>query len=187
MKHAVVICGQIGSGKSTIARHVASQFGLKLVSFGSYIKHRAERLGRPSTRESLQNLGDSLYETMGSAGLLNAVLTYERIDNDDSVVFDGVRHIKILGEIESASAVTTSVYVKVGQSARYMRYCMREDLFDLSFEAFQVIDSHHVEVGVEELVEHCKFILNAERSKVEVQRNIVNQLTPVLLAKWNDP
>ncbi len=131
----------------------------------------------------MQNLGDSLYHTMGPTDLLDAVLKYERIGDHDSVVFDGVRHIKVLVEIKSASDVTTCIYLRIRQLARYRRYRMREGLIDLSLSAFQAIDSHHVEVGVAELSEHCDIILNVERPIVEVERDIVDQLAPVLLAE----
>ena len=134
----------------------------------------------------MQNLGDSLYETIGPADLLNAVLVYERIGDHESVVFDGVRHIRVLAEIDFASTVTMSVYLKVRQAARYSRYCMRENLTGLSLRSFQVIDSHRVEVGVSELAEHCNILLNAERPIVDVGRDIVGQLTPVLLAEWDE-
>ncbi len=114
---------------------------------------------------------------------MDAVLKYERIGDHDSVVFDGVRHIKVLVEIKSASDVTTCIYLRIRQLARYRRYRMREGLIDLSLSAFQAIDSHHVEVGVAELSEHCDIILNVERPIVEVERDIVDQLAPVLLAE----
>ena len=131
----------------------------------------------------MQNLGDSLYQTLGPADLLEAVLIYERIGNNDSVVFDGVRHTKVLIEIESASDVTTSVYLKAGQVARYSRYRIREGLIDLSLTEFQAIDSHHVEVETAELSELCEITLNVERPIVEVERDIVDQLAPELLAE----
>lgn len=131
----------------------------------------------------MQNLGGSLYRTMGPADLLDAVLNYERVGDHDSIVFDGVRHIRVLDEIKSASDVMTSVYLRIGQLARYRRYRMREGLIDLSFSAFQAIDRHHVEVGVAELTEHCDIVLSVERPIVEVERDIVDQLGPVILAE----
>ena len=53
MKLAVVVCGRIGSGKSTAVDFIAAEFGFKAVSFGSYIRHMAALRGRPSTRGPL--------------------------------------------------------------------------------------------------------------------------------------
>ena len=57
MKLAVVVCGRIGSGKSTAVNFVAAEFGFKVVSFGRYVRHLAQRRGMPSTRDALQDLG----------------------------------------------------------------------------------------------------------------------------------
>ena len=97
MKLAVVVCGRIGSGKSTAVDFVTAEFGFRAVSFGRYVRHLAERRGTPSTRDELQDLGDCLFRSRGSSGLLKDALEHFGISGHDSVVFDGVRHPEILG------------------------------------------------------------------------------------------
>ena len=57
MKAAIVICGRIGSGKSTVSAMLASDLSIQVVSFGDYVRQMARRGGRPDTRSALQNFG----------------------------------------------------------------------------------------------------------------------------------
>ena len=93
MKAAIVICGRIGSGKSTVSAMLASDLSIQAVSFGDYIRQMAQRGGRPATRSALQNLGNCLYRQLGASGLLQATLEMAGTDNDEVVIFDGVRHV----------------------------------------------------------------------------------------------
>ena len=175
MKLAIVICGQIGSGKSTLSDLVASEFGFKSVSFGNYVRHMVKLLGSSNTRDALQDLGDGLFRSRGPSGLLQDTLEYFTIGKCDSVVIDGVRHSEILTEIRQTAETTIAFYLEVSREERYRRHQARL-VSRLSFEEFQAIDSHPVEGGIDSLIDHCDLMLDASHPVADVQRTLLDQL-----------
>ena len=168
MKLAVVVCGRIGSGKSTAVNFVAAEFGFKAVSFGRYVRHLAERRGMPSTRGALQDLGDCLFRSRGSSGLLQDALGHFEINSHDSVVFDGVRHPEILADVRQASEATIAVYLEVNQEERFHRHQTRQ-AYGCSLEEFLIVDGHPVEAGIAMIADHCDPVVNAVCSAAAVQ------------------
>ena len=168
MKLAVVVCGKIGSGKSTAVDFVTAEFGFKAVSFGSYVRHLAERRGMPSTRDELQDLGDCLFRSRGSSGLLQDALEHFGVNSDDSVVFDGVRHFEILADIRRAAEATIAVYLEVNQEERFRRHQTRQ-VSGQSLEEFLTIDRHPVEACIGMIIDHCDLVVNAVCSAAIVQ------------------
>ena len=168
MKLAVVVCGRIGSGKSTAVDFVTTEFGFKALSFGSYVRHLAKRRGIPSTRDELQDLGDCLFRSKGSSGFLEDALEHFGINSHDSVVFDGVRHLEILAEIRQAATATIAVYLEVNQEERFRRHRTRQ-ASGCSPEEFLTIDRHPVEAGIGMIIDHCDLVVNAVCSATIVQ------------------
>ena len=162
MKAAIVICGRIGSGKSTVSTMLASDLSIQVVSFGDYVREMARRGGRPDTRSSLQNLGDCLYRQLGASGLLQGTLEMAGIANDETGIFDGVRHIDVLSEIRRRAGKTVAIYLDVSPEVRYQRRRSQGDS-DLSWEEFEAIDSHSVEGEIGALAELCDFVIDASQ------------------------
>ena len=175
MKLAVVVCGRIGSGKSTAVDVIAAEFGLKTVSFGSYIRHMAALLGTPSTRGQLQDLGDCLVKSKGSSGFLESALEHFGISSHDSVVFDGVRHLKILTDIRQSAEVTIAAYLEVNQEERFRRHRARQ-ASSWSLEEFLIVDEHPVEAGIDIIIDHCDLVVNAACSATIVQEVLRDQI-----------
>ena len=175
MKLAVVVCGRIGSGKSTAVDFIAAEFGFKTVSFGSYIRHTAALLGTPSTRGQLQDLGDCLFKSKGSSGFLESALEHFGINSHDSVVFDGVRHIEILTAIRQAAEATIAVYLEVNQEERFRRHRARQ-ASGSSLEEFLIVDSHPVEAGLDMIIDYCDLAVNAACSATIVQEVLRDQI-----------
>ena len=175
MKLAVVVCGRIGSGKSTAVEFLAAEFGFKTVSFGSYIRHMAVLRGTPSTRGHLQDLGDCLFKSKGSSGFLESALEHFGINRYDSVVFDGVRHLEILTDIRQAAEATIAVYLEVNQEERFRRHRARQ-ASSWSLEEFLIVDGHAVEAGIGKIVDHCDVVVDATCCAREVQGILRDQI-----------
>ena len=175
MKLAVVVCGRIGSGKSTAVDFIATEFGFKAVSFGSYVRHLAALRGTPSTRGQLQDLGDCLFRSRGSSGFLEDALEHFGINSHDSVVFDGVRHLEILTDIRQAAEATIAVYLEVHQEERFRRHKARQ-ASGWSLEEFLIVDRHPVEAGIGVIIDHCDLVVNAACSATIVQEVLRDQI-----------
>ena len=175
MKAAIVICGQIGSGKSTVSALLASKLSIQVVSFGNFIRHLAQRSGRPTTRSALQDLGDSLYQKIGASGLLEGALEMAGIDNDETIVFDGVRHTEVLAEIRQRAGKTIAIYLDVGPEERYQRR-RSQGADSLSREQFEAIAGHAVESEIGDLAELCDFVIDASQPLTHLQDDLPAEL-----------
>ena len=176
MKLAVVVCGRIGSGKSTAVDFVAAEFGFKSVSFGGYVRHLAAMRDMPRTRGQLQDLGDCLFRSRDSSGLLQDALEHYGVNPDDSVVFDGVRHPEILADIRQAAEATIAVYLEANQEERFRRHQARQ-CNGWTLEQFLVVDQHLVEAGNSNLIEQCDLVLDGTRPTTVVQNMLRDQLS----------
>ena len=182
MHFAVVICGPIASGKSTIVHFCNSELGLKVVSFGSYVRSVAKDVGISDTRETLQGLGDHLFKSRGAAGLLQGALQHAGIKNTDSVVFDGVRHSEVLSEIRKNSKGSIAVFLHAGLAERFQRHNARSP-YAISLEEFIAIDEHQVEAGISELKQQCELVIDATQSPSEIQELLRNRFALIRMVQ----
>ena len=176
MRRAVVVCGRIGSGKSTAAAYVADSFGFKVVSFGRYIRDTADLKGIPNHRDKLQDLGAFLFRSRGASGLLQDALEDSGIKSDDSVVFDGVRHPEVLAEIRQSAETTIAVYLDVGKEERSRRHQSREG-FSVSLHDHLVADAHIVEADICRLINGCDLVIDATRPKADIQAQLNDMIS----------
>ena len=179
MKSAVVICGPIASGKSAAVAYVAAEFGLKTVSFGQYVRCVSQQAGDPRTRESLQEIGERLFNSKGALGLLQAALEYAGVKEHDSVVFDGVRHRDVLNEVRKSAESTVAVFLQVGLEERYRRHNARLSL-GISLEEFKVVESHPVEVEINSLAELCDMVIDGGQQESKVYRSLKNHVSNLI-------
>ena len=175
MKAAIVICGRIGSGKSTVSAMLASDLSIQVVSFGDYVRQMARCGGRPDTRNALQNLGGCLYQRLGASGLLQGTLEMAGICNDETVIFDGVRHIDVLSEIRRRAGKTVAVYLDASPEVRYERR-RSQGPTGLSWQEFETIDNHSVEGEIGALTELCDFVVDASQPLALLQRDLPREL-----------
>ena len=175
MKLAVVVCGPIASGKTTAISFLSSIFDLKVVSFGGYVRSAAEQSGCPETRETLQDLGESLLESMGAADFLEAALRFADVNDGDAVIFDGVRHLEILTEIRRSFDSVVAFYLAASREERYRRYNIRQPA-EIAFDDFMQIETHPVEVGVAALEGHCETVIDASQHEEGIKQVLKHEI-----------
>ncbi len=88
----ILIAGPVRSGKSTLAKRIAEQFGGMRVGFGDAIRRRAQALGLPDERTFLQQVGQE-WVNKDPGGLCDTVLAPST--GEALVVVDGVRHRQV--------------------------------------------------------------------------------------------
>ena len=108
--------------------------------------------------------------------MLQAALEYAGVGNDDSVVFDGVRHVEILTEIRRSAETAVAVFLHVGLEDRYQRYIGRM-AFGISYGEFVAMGNHPVEADIAKLADVCDLVIDAAQPAAEVQRILRNQLS----------
>jgi dephospho-CoA kinase len=104
-----VIClsGAPGSGKTTIAKAVAADAGLRWGSFGDYVRSRAREQGLSTERESLQSLGQSLVD-QGPRDFCQATLDWLGWTPPHGLVLEGLRHVSVY---EALRAIVRPIHV----------------------------------------------------------------------------
>lgn len=181
MKLAVTVCGPIASGKSTAISSLSSEFDLKVVSFGGYVRSIAKQTGGLDTRKALQDLGEMLLKTIGAPCFLESAIRYADVKKGDSVIFDGVRHPEILAEIRRSCERSIAFYLYASQDERHRRYNARQ-LVGSSYDEFSDIESHPVESRVSELKGVCEMVIDGSQSLGEIQNLMRNEIHGLLSA-----
>jgi dephospho-CoA kinase len=146
---AVVVAGEICSGKSTVIAHLARVHDWDVISFGDYVRHVSARRGLTGTREELQSLGAELLDGLGPEQLLDAAV---RLCQPRSSVhlFDGVRHASMLAAIRQRYSTTVVAYLDVTAAERYRRFLrrQREDETTLTHAGFMALCDAPIERSV---------------------------------------
>lgn len=104
------LAGPAGSGKSTVARHLAEHHGFHRIALSDFCRAEAERRGWPEDRRHLQEAGDRLRGT-DAATLARLAIETHTPDRALGVVIDGVRLP------EEADALRWVGYLGIGLSA----------------------------------------------------------------------
>ncbi len=166
MSLLVCFSGQIGSGKSSVTQAVADALGWARTGFGDYLRAELERTGRdPTSREALQDLGQSLVESDAIA-FCGAVLNRGGFNPGDGFVIDGVRHVAIYDILAELAPPSTPklLFLPAGQQSRATRVNARADRAD-----FARAEAHRVEAELrDELPARADAVIDADYPFAEV-------------------
>lgn len=91
MKQVIGVVGPIASGKGVLIR-LLQQKGYNVLSLSDVVRERTKEWGLPMTRESLQNVGDTLRQKFGSAFLAESAAPYIHKKPGEKFVIDGIRN-----------------------------------------------------------------------------------------------
>lgn len=182
----VVISGQVGAGKSTLARGLAQRYGAKLVSTKELLQLTAERMGDqlPAERAALQAYGTKLDTDTGGRWVSEAVsarISGAGIAGQDSAdqgpvgesdeptglwVVDAVRIQQQIDELRNALGIDV-VHVHLHSStevltARYLKRGGASGLQELS--SYAEVAEDPTEQKVAALVEDADVAIDTARS-----------------------
>lgn len=166
--------GKIGTGKTAVSECVAQQLGFPRVSFGNSVRSIAQRRGLENSRETLQDIGESLVENDCRQFCWSVLNQVDWIPGQNLVV-DGIRHVKVLNEIRKIvlPSELSLIYIQVNEAIRFSRLKNRpsDDL------------DHLAQIGKHSTEEHVKKLL-LERADLVVNGNHeLNRIIEVIL-KW---
>ena len=166
--------GKIGTGKTAVSECVAQQLGFPRVSFGNYVRSIAQRRGLENSRETLQDIGESLVENDCQHFCWSVLNQIDWIPGQNLVV-DGIRHLKVLNEIRKIvlPSELSLIYIQVDEAIRFSRLKNRpsDDLDHLA-----QIEKHSTEEQIKNLLH--------ERADLVVNGNCeLNRIIEVIL-KW---
>jgi cytidylate kinase len=137
------IAGQIGSGKTSLARELCKRLNAQKVSFGEFVCSEAIRRNIRPDRPALQELGEKLISELGAHNFVRQVL--DTVDVHSIMVLDGVRHIEIWQAICSIAPESILIYLDVPETTRINRLKNRDNLDD---DTLGKAMSHPMEVNI---------------------------------------
>lgn len=174
----IVLSGQTGAGKTSLAKDLVQRLNANFASFGSFVRSEAIRRGIERDRVSLQNLGQTLIDEYGPNEFVKEVLIHGQGNGSTTTVLDGVRSIEIWQSVQKLVAKSILIYLEVDENERIERLLKREKL-DVSL--LQPAMYHPMEMNIPELRVYAHLVLqNTPRS--EMVSKVMNLL---LLKKFN--
>jgi len=178
VESAVAFSGRIKSGKTTLARRVATELSLPFVSFGDFVRAEAESRGLDGTdRTILQGIGQEFVDA-GLSKFCTKVLDAAAWKSGSPLVVDGVRHVDVLQELRRLLNPTPLrlVYVNVADAIHANRFSSTD-----TTNCREAIENHATESDViSKLMAVADIVVNAESSiddTVEVVLEFLQQLS----------
>ncbi len=147
----VGLSGRMGSGKTTLAKHLSEKYGMQYVRYSQVI---SEWLGPipGEGRDSLQKKGFEVMSDGRQLELNNRIL--ERIDATRSAIIDGLRHPLDFATLTSSLGESFHlIFIKCDSKIRFSR------LTDLDFQSFLAMDAHPVEQHIDQLERSASAII----------------------------
>jgi len=149
LKTVIALSGKISSGKSTVADFINKNYNFPIVSFGAYLKSYCLSKNLPTTRETLQNVGEKLIQKDPERFLIN-VINFNT-EKSDIIILDGVRHKIILEALNKLINNVIVIYIETDFNTRSIRYLSRKKSTDNTshYNNLIVADNHPVESEID--------------------------------------
>lgn len=167
-RHIIGLGGQIGSGKTTTARAIASLGNGTALTISDTVKKRAELLGLGKDRRSLQDLAWRDISS-GPEAFAQDVLG-DRLTG--LIVIDGVRQLSVWHALRKGTAPGRAhlVFVAVPWPERVRRVYHRDGI---SEDELREIDAHPVESDWGELKSHADVVVDGQLDAEELAKRVL--------------
>lgn len=121
---AIALSGPMAVGKSSVARALAADYGLTVLSFGELVRAEARSRQQSEDRPALQELGQRIVRDWGPTEMVDRLLAGRRED----VVIDGVRHLSVLVALKDRLPQLLYVFLHTDEAELARRWTQRGDL-----------------------------------------------------------
>jgi dephospho-CoA kinase len=145
-RKVVGLSGSISSGKTTAGKHLES-LGFAYGRYSQVLRTILRERGIPVTRESLQEVGEEIYEGLGQRWLGSELL--KRMPESGDIVIDGLRHPEdhsFLSEMFGPDFL--HIHIEAPESVRRERYADEGTTAE-----FTKAELHPVESNIPKLAE----------------------------------
>jgi dephospho-CoA kinase len=164
----VGVAGPIGSGKSSLARDIASSGRGQVIMASNVIRRHARELGMDVSRRQLQDLGWHLVSTNPTE------FAKELLNGSESglVVVDGVRQWTVWRALIQLAAPVPAclVFVDISRAEQLRRVLSRDGV---SEDQLQEIEMHPVEKDLTSLHNSADLVVDGGANFAEVARDVL--------------
>jgi uncharacterized protein YprB with RNaseH-like and TPR domain/predicted nuclease with RNAse H fold/dephospho-CoA kinase len=144
-RKVIGLSGPISSGKTTAGKHLKS-LGFSYGRYSLVLKDLLQERGDPVTRESLQQIGEEIYEEPGQRWLCRELIN--RMPEAGDLVIDGLRHPEDHSFlVEAFGPDFLHIHIDAPESIRLKRYVNDEG----TEEEFLTAVEHPVESNIPKL------------------------------------
>lgn len=169
----IILFGEFGSGKSTVAQYIELIYGHKIMSLGRKI-HQESRLHGNETREEMQQYGQMMRKIFGENIWCDYLMSQVDLSKEQIVIDDA----RQLNEFEY---FTDKGFIPIGvvanEEIRLQRLKNR-----VNYEVKKESKKHETEVQARQNIERCKIIIeNNSNNKTELVLQIRDKLNKILL------
>jgi uncharacterized protein YprB with RNaseH-like and TPR domain/predicted nuclease with RNAse H fold/dephospho-CoA kinase len=145
-RRVVGLSGPISSGKTTAGRHLES-LGFAYARYSQVLQAMSEERGIPVTRESLQQIGEEVYDGPGQRWLGSELI--KRMPDSGDLIIDGLRHPEDHSFLaEKFGADFLHIHIDAPENIRRERY-----IDEGTMEEFTKATIHPVEANIPKLAE----------------------------------
>ena len=109
------ISGKIGTGKTVLSEKLHLYMKSDLISTGNFIRNQALYHAIEPKRENLQNLGLQLINKYGYEKFVIEFLRSELKFNNDVLIIEGIRHLKIWEELIKYSNKSLLIFSDISE------------------------------------------------------------------------
>lgn len=154
-KTIIVLVGEIGSGKGTVADYLQKKYHATYHRFSKMLKDVAERLYIPVSRDVLIRISEIFRKNFGEDIMARVIAKDVESDPHEIVVVDGARR---LADIEHLSKLQGFhlLYITASLETRFYRIKNRGEKTDeqnLSFEQFKKDNERSTELSIKDVAE----------------------------------
>lgn len=153
----IAVTGLPGSGKSLVARTIASELGLEVRVMGDVVRREAMRRGLELTPENVEQVARELRNTMGRGAV--AILLSGELDPGSSYVVDGLRSLEEAEVFRRRGWKVYIVGVHASRRIRVERLRTRGRPGEDSEKALVLRDMSNLELGVGEALAMADYII----------------------------
>lgn len=174
----VGVTGPIGSGKTTASELFKKHFNFNQTSLSDALRDKLKEDGIKITRDNLRNEGDKLRTEFGKGILSKRALKKVKTDDEDWVI-ESVRSPEEASEIQKRGIM---IGITAPDRTRYERTVKRgrdTEEVNLSFEDFKKKDSRDREIGIDDALKLCDYILDNDGTREDLKMRLEELLTQI--------
>jgi uncharacterized protein YprB with RNaseH-like and TPR domain/predicted nuclease with RNAse H fold/dephospho-CoA kinase len=160
-RKVIGLSGPISSGKTTAGSHLRS-LGFTYGRYSQVLQALLEQRGIPVARESLQQIGEEVYEGLGQRWLGSELI--KRMPESGDLVIDGLRHPEDHSFlVEKFGPDFLHIYIDASEEIRMERYIAIEGPKDEFIKA----STHAVEADIPKLAKLAHVVIHNKRTLPE--------------------